>query len=42
VVDDLEMLVEQYGLYNVKFADEMFVLNPKHVHGICDEIIARG
>jgi len=42
VVDDLEMLVNKHGLYNVKFADEMFVLNPRHVSGICDEIIKRG
>ena len=41
MVDDLEMLVNKYGVYNVKFADEMFVLNPKHVHGICDLIIER-
>ena len=41
VVDDLEMLVKKYGLYNVKFADEMFVLNPRHVNGICDEILKR-
>ena len=42
VVDDLEMLVKKHGVFNVKFADEMFVLNPRHVNGICDEIIQRG
>lgn len=42
VVDDLEHLVKTFGVRNVKFADEMFVLNRKHVEGICDEIIARG
>ena len=41
VGDELELLVKQYGIYNVKFADEMFVLNPRHVEGICDEIIRR-
>jgi radical SAM superfamily enzyme YgiQ (UPF0313 family) len=41
VADDLEHLVRAYGVRNVKFADEMFVLNRKHVEGICDEIIAR-
>jgi anaerobic magnesium-protoporphyrin IX monomethyl ester cyclase len=41
VVDDLEFLVKQYGVRNVKFADEMFVLNRKHVEGICDLIIQR-
>ena len=40
--EELEVLVKQYGVYNVKFADEMFVLNPRHVEGICDEIINRG
>lgn len=42
VVDDLEHLQRQYGVRNVKFADEMFVLNKAHVEGICNEIIARG
>ncbi len=27
---------------NIKFADEMFVLHPRHVIGICDAIIERG
>jgi radical SAM superfamily enzyme YgiQ (UPF0313 family) len=40
-VDEIEMLVKTYGVRNIKFADEMFVLNPRHVEGICDEIIAR-
>lgn len=30
------------GVRNIKIADEMFVLNKKHVLGICDEIISRG
>lgn len=41
-VDDIEMLVMKHGIRNIKFADEMFVLNPRHVEGICDEIIKRG
>jgi anaerobic magnesium-protoporphyrin IX monomethyl ester cyclase len=41
VGDTLERLVKQYGVRNVKIADEMFVLNKKHVVGICDEIIKR-
>jgi radical SAM superfamily enzyme YgiQ (UPF0313 family) len=41
MVDDIEMLVNTYGIRNIKFADEMFVLNPRHVEGVCDEIIAR-
>ena len=27
---------------NIKIPDEMFVLNPKQVTGICDEIISMG
>jgi anaerobic magnesium-protoporphyrin IX monomethyl ester cyclase len=34
--------VNKYGVRNIKIADEMFVLNPKHVLGICDGIIERG
>ncbi len=34
--------MERYGVRQVKFADEMFVLNPKHVAQICDLIAARG
>lgn len=41
VVDQLEFLTHQYGIRHVKFADEMFVLNPRHVEGICREIIRR-
>ena len=32
----------RYGVRNLKIADEMFVLNRKHVLGICDRIIERG
>ena len=33
---------EDYNIYNIKIPYEMFVLNPKQVSGICDEIIASG
>ena len=36
------MLVNRYGVRNIKIADEMFVLHPRHVLGICDAIIERG
>jgi radical SAM superfamily enzyme YgiQ (UPF0313 family) len=42
VINQLDVLVNKYGVRNVKIADEMFVLNPKHVSGICDLIIERG
>lgn len=42
VIAELDILVNKYGVRNLKIADEMFVLNPKHVSGICDLIIERG
>ena len=42
VVDEIDRLVTRYGVRNIKFADEMFVLNRRHVLGICDLIIERG
>lgn len=42
VIAQIDKLVEQYGVRNIKIADEMFVLNPRHVLGICDAIIERG
>jgi anaerobic magnesium-protoporphyrin IX monomethyl ester cyclase len=42
VVEDIDRLVNEYGIRNIKFADEMFVLNQRHVIGICDLLIERG
>lgn len=42
VGNELELLADKYGVRNVKFVDEMFVLNRAHVHGVCDELIERG
>ncbi|PWU15154.1 MAG: B12-binding domain-containing radical SAM protein [Verrucomicrobia bacterium] len=42
VVAQIDRLVNEYGIRNIKIADEMFVLNPRHVLGICDLIIQRG
>lgn len=42
VIAQIDELVNRYGVRNIKFADEMFVLNEKHVVGICDRIIERG
>ncbi|MBI4476543.1 MAG: radical SAM protein [Acidobacteria bacterium] len=41
VVREIELLVTRYGVRHVKFADEMFVLHPRHVIGICDLLIER-
>ncbi len=42
IIAQIDKLVVQYGVRNIKIADEMFVLNPRHVLGICDAIIERG
>ncbi len=42
VVEEIDLLVTKYGVRNIKFADEMFVLNQRHVLGICDLLIERG
>lgn len=42
VIKDIDILVNKYGVRNIKFVDEMFVLNKSHVMGLCDLIIERG
>lgn len=42
VIKEIDLLVDQHGVKNIKFVDEMFVLNRNHVLGICDHIIERG
>lgn len=42
VVRQIDQLVNRYGVRNMKFEDEMFVLNERHVLGICDSLIERG
>jgi len=42
VIKEIDLLVDKYGVKNIKFVDEMFVLNRNHVLGICDRIIERG
>jgi len=41
VMKEIDFLVENHGVKNIKFVDEMFVLNPNHVNGICDRLIER-
>ena len=41
IIDQIDMLVNKYGCYSIKFVDEMFVLNPDHVMKLCDLIIER-
>ncbi len=42
VMAQIDWLVQKHGVRNIKIADEMFVLNPRHVLGICDAVAARG
>ncbi len=42
VIKELDILATKYNVKNVKIADEMFVLNERHVLGLCDLIIERG
>jgi anaerobic magnesium-protoporphyrin IX monomethyl ester cyclase len=42
IVSQIDYLVKELGVRNIKFADEMFVLNQKHVDQICDSFIERG
>jgi anaerobic magnesium-protoporphyrin IX monomethyl ester cyclase len=40
-IDQIDLVVNKYGVKNIKIPDEMFVLNEKHVMGICDLLIER-
>jgi radical SAM superfamily enzyme YgiQ (UPF0313 family) len=42
VLSEIDLLVQRYGVRNIKFADELFLLNRSHVESICDGLIARG
>ena len=42
VIGQIDRLVNEYGVTNIKIPDEMFVLNRRHVLSICDRIIERG
>jgi anaerobic magnesium-protoporphyrin IX monomethyl ester cyclase len=42
VIQEIDYLVRNFGVRNIKILDEMFVLNPAHVTRLCDLIIKRG
>ena len=42
VIEEIDWLVRDYGVRNIKILDEMFVLNPAHVRDLCNLIIERG
>ena len=39
IFNQIKYLIEEHGIYNIKIPDEMFVLNPKQIHEICDLIM---
>ncbi|MEW5774316.1 MAG: radical SAM protein [Thermodesulfobacteriota bacterium] len=41
VMAELEVLVERYGVRNIKIIDEMFAMNEKRVVALCEDIAAR-
>jgi radical SAM superfamily enzyme YgiQ (UPF0313 family) len=41
VIKEIDLLVERYGVKNIKFVDEMFVLNKRHVSEICERLMQR-
>jgi radical SAM superfamily enzyme YgiQ (UPF0313 family) len=42
VLAQIDLLVQKYGIRNLKIADEMFVLNRRHVLAISDGLVERG
>ncbi|HLD08619.1 MAG TPA: radical SAM protein, partial [Methylophilaceae bacterium] len=42
VMEQLRILTDKYKVKNLKIIDEMFVLRPSHVKGICDGITREG
>ncbi len=41
VLTEIDYLVKEKGIRNLKIADELFVLNKNHVNAICDGLIER-
>ncbi len=42
VLAQIDELVVDYGVRNIKIADELFIMNKQHVTDICRGIIDRG
>jgi radical SAM superfamily enzyme YgiQ (UPF0313 family) len=42
VVEEIDHLVKNYGVKNIKILDELFAMNWKHVEEICDGLIELG
>ncbi len=42
VLEELDLLVNKYGIRNIKIMDELFTIKERQVASICDPIIERG
>jgi len=42
VINEIDFLVNTYGIRNIKIIDEMFAMNERRVVELCDKIIERG
>jgi radical SAM superfamily enzyme YgiQ (UPF0313 family) len=42
VVEEIDLLVNKYGVKNIKIIDELFVLKPDRTEQFCDLLISRG
>lgn len=42
VIEEIDFLVQRFGIRNIKIIDELFAINEKRVVGICDLIASRG
>jgi len=42
VVEEIDLLVKQYGVSNIRIVDNVFTIKPDLVEKLCDLIIARG
>ena len=42
VIKEIDLLINQYGIRNIKIMDEMFALNEKRIVALCNMIIERG
>jgi len=41
VIEEVDFLVKNYGVRNIKILDEMFALKPTHISELCDLLIER-
>jgi len=42
VVDEMELLIEEYKVKEIMFYDDSIAINRNHISGICNEILNRG